>query len=150
MAAVALRAVFTQVAVILVMAAAAQGRSLHRARRLMMAIGALPLGMSAEQWEVIGGLLRMIEHPQLPPVGGMTALAFLAEPALVHIVVRMAIVARHGHLVEGQGRVALRAAHDPMQSEQREIREVVIEDDVGAPFLLAMAGFAPTLELAAV
>src|ERR1700692_4345733 len=78
----------------------------------------------------------------------MAALAFLAEAPLVHVVVRMAIDARRRRPVEGQGRVTLRAADDPMQSEQREIGQVMLEHDVGAPSLLSMAGFAAALEFA--
>ncbi len=91
MAAIALRAVLAQVPVILVVTAAALRRGLHRARRLVMAIGALQLGVGAEQREVIGSVLRMIERPQRPAVGRMAALAFLAEAALVHVIVRMAV-----------------------------------------------------------
>src|ERR1700726_2704524 len=98
--------------------------------------------MSAEQRKVILRLLGMIENPQLPAVGRMAAFAFLAETALVHVIMRMTIVALHRGPIEGQRRVALRTAHHSVQPEQREIGEVVIEDDVGAPLLLTMAGFA--------
>src|ERR1700686_1932107 len=150
MAAIALRTVFTQVAVILAVTAPAQRRGLHRARRLVMAIGALQLGVGAEQREVIRSLLHMIEHPQRPTVRRMTALAFLAEAAFVHIVMRVALDAGQGRTTEGQRRMALCAAHHSMQPDQWEIGQVVIEYDVGAPGLLAVTGFATTLELAAV
>src|ERR1700722_7869720 len=80
----------------------------------------------------------------------MAGLAFLAEPAFVHVIVAVAVDARKRRLVERQRRMALRAAHHPMQPEQREIGEVVIKYDVGAPGFLAVAGFATALELAAV
>ena len=102
MAAVALRAVFTQMAVILVMTAAAHGRILHRAGRLMMTLSALQLGVSTQQCEVVRRLLCMIERPQRPTVGRVAALAFLAEAAFVHVVVRMAIDARDGCATECQ------------------------------------------------
>ena len=115
MAAIAALTVFTQVPVILAVAAAAQRRGLHRARRFVMTIGALQFGVGAEQRKVIGSVLRMIEGPQRPPIGRMAGLAFLAETALVHVIVRMAVDAGQRRLVEGQRRVALRAAHHPMQ-----------------------------------
>ena len=150
MAAIAARTIFTQVPVILAVTAAAQRRGLHRARRLVMAIGALQLGVGADQRKVIRSLLRMIERPQGPAVRRMAALAFLAEAALVHVIVRVAVDAGQGRIIEGQRRMALCAAHHPMQPEQREIGQVVVEHDVGAPGLLAVAGFASALELAAV
>ena len=54
-----------------------------------MASGALQFRVGAQQCEM--RLLRMIEHPQRPAVGRMAVLALLAEPALVHVVVRMAV-----------------------------------------------------------
>lgn len=111
-----------------------------------MAFGALQLCVRAEQREVIRSLLRVIEIPQRPTVGRMTTLAFLAEAALVHVVVRMAIDARARRPAERECCVALRAAHDPMQPQQREIGQIVVEYDVGAPRLLTVARFAAALE----
>src|ERR1700722_16408678 len=150
MAAIAALTVFAQMPVILAVTAAAQRGSLHRTRRLVMAIRALQLGVGAEPRKGIGSVLRMIEGPQRPTVRRMTGLALLAEAALVHIIMRVAVDARQRRLVEGERCMALRAAHHPMQPEQWEIGEVVIEYDVGAPGLLAVAGFAAFLELAAV
>src|ERR1700681_4741364 len=110
MATIALRTVFTQVAVILAVTVPAQGRVLHRARRLVMAIGALQLGVGADQRKVIRSLLRMIESPQRPAVRRMAALAFLAEAAFVHVIVGVAVDAGQGRTIEGQRRVALCAA----------------------------------------
>ena len=67
MAAVALWAVLTQMAVVLVMTNAALLRHFHRARRLRMAGGALQPGVRAEQREM--RLPGVIEHPQRPTVG---------------------------------------------------------------------------------
>ena len=89
MTAVALRAVLTQVTVILVVTHAALLRHLHRTRRLAMARGALQLAVCAEQREM--RFLRVIETPQRPAVRRMAALALLAEAALVHVLVRMAV-----------------------------------------------------------
>src|ERR1700730_11023146 len=104
-AAVALGAIFTEVAVILVVTAPAQRRGLYRARRFVMTVGALQLGVGARQSKV--SLLRMIESPQRPTVRRMTALAFLTETALVHVIMRMAIDAGLRRSVEGQCRMAL-------------------------------------------
>ena len=92
----------------------------------------------------------MVEDPQLPSVRRMAAFAFLAESALVNVIARMAIDARGRRPVEGQRRVALSAADDPMQSQQREFRQVVIENDIASPGSLAMTCFAAALEPAAV
>ena len=67
MATAALRAVLTQVPVILVMAGSAFLQQLLRAGRLAMAIGALQLAVRAEQREV--GVACVIEYPQLPAIG---------------------------------------------------------------------------------
>jgi hypothetical protein len=136
MAAAALRAVLPQVSVILVVTASALLRHLHRAGRLAMAIGTLQLGVRPEQREV--SFLGVIEDPQRPTVRGMTIFAFLAEAALVHVIVRMAIDASRRSPSEGQCRVALYAAHHPVQSEEREFPQVMIEYDVAAPGILPM------------
>ena len=61
--------------------------------------------------------LGVIEGPNLPAVRRVSALALLAEAALVHIIVRMALVARRRRPVERERRVALRAADHPMQPQ---------------------------------
>jgi hypothetical protein len=60
-AAVALRAVLAEVAVVLVMADATFLGELHRAGRLPMAGGALQFGVRPKQCEV--RLPRMVEYP---------------------------------------------------------------------------------------
>src|SRR5437879_1966452 len=90
MAAVALRAVLPEMPVILVMAVPALGRRLHRTRGLVMTIGTFQLLVRAEERKM--RLLGVVETPQLPSVRRVTALAFLAESALVHVVVRMTLV----------------------------------------------------------
>ena len=140
MTAVTLWAVLAQVPVVLVMTRAALLRHLHRARRLEMAGGALQLRVCAQQRKM--RLLGVIKHPQRPAVGRMAVVAFLAQAALVNVIVRMALDALQRGLVEAQGRVALRAADDAMQSEQRVLGQVVVEDDVSGPRVLAMTGLA--------
>src|SRR5450631_1581558 len=148
MTAVTLLTVLAQMPVILVVAAAALLRRLHRAWRLAMAFGALQFAVSAQQRKM--SLFSVIENPQRPAVGRMAALAFLAEPAFVHVVARMAVDASRRCLTEGHGRVALRAADHPVQTQQREFAQVMIEHDAGPPRILSMTGFAAALELAAV
>src|SRR5271168_748500 len=106
MAAVAFVAVLAQMPVILVVTAAALLRHFHRAGRLVMAFGALQLGMGAEQRKM--RFLGVIENPERPAVGRMAALALLAQASLVHVIVRMAVDAGRGR-PKGQSRVALRA-----------------------------------------
>src|SRR5271166_441227 len=80
----------------------------------------------------------------------MAGLALLAESALVHVLVRMAFDALERRTREAQARVALRAAIEAVQTEQREFGQIVIENDLGAPAALAVAGVAAAFELAAV
>src|ERR1700722_12799279 len=148
MAAAALRPVLPEVPVILVMTAAALLRHLHRPGRLTVALRALQLGVRPEQRKV--SFLGVIEDPQRPAVRGVAGLAFLAEAALVHVILRVAIDAYGRRPAVGQRRVALRRAHDSMQSEQGKLPQVMIEYDVGAPGILPVTRFASALDLAAV
>ena len=79
----------------------------------------------------------------------MTGVALLAQAALVHVIVRMALHALQWSVVEGQCGVALRATDDTMHPEQWELSQIVVEYNVGGPGVLSMAGFAAALELAA-
>ena len=115
MAAIALRAVLTEMPVILVVTDPALHLHLHRARRVVMAIGALQLLVGAQERKV--SLLGVIESPNLPSVRRVAALALFAEAALVHVIVRVALVALRRRLVERERRVALRAADHPMQPQ---------------------------------
>src|SRR5271168_2592257 len=74
MATVTLRAILTEVPVVLVVTGAALLRHLLRAWRLSMTFGALQLIVGPEQRKM--GFLRMVENPQWPAVGRVTALAF--------------------------------------------------------------------------
>src|ERR1700761_5265325 len=62
----------------------------------------------------------------------------------------MAVHALLAGVVEGQCRVALRTADNAMQPEQRISGQVVIEDNVGGPRVLPVAGSALSFELAPV
>ena len=113
MAAITLRAVLTQMPIVLAVTAHAHHRHFYRAWRLVMAIGALQLLVGAQQRKM--SLLGVIEGPNLPSVRRVAALALLAEAALVHVIVRVAFVALRRRLVERKRRVALRAADHLMQ-----------------------------------
>ena len=67
MAAAALIAILTQVAVILVVTGAALLRHLYRTGRLVMAFGALQLTVRARQRKM--SLLAVIKNPQRPAIG---------------------------------------------------------------------------------
>ena len=82
-----------------------------------MAVGTMQLPVRAQQRKVRLRLLRVIEIPQRPTVGRMATLAFLAEAALVHVIVRVALVACRRRPAERQRRVALSAADDPVQPQ---------------------------------
>ena len=112
MAAVALRAVFAEMPIVLPVTAFANRRSLLRARCLAMAGGALQIGVPAGQRKM--RLLRMVEGPLRPTVRRMTGLALLSKAALVHIIVRMTIVAGGARILEGQRGVALGTACEAM------------------------------------
>jgi len=131
MTAIALDAVLTQVSVVLAVAGTALLGHLYGARRFAMAFGALQLCVRPQQGEVC--ILRMIESPQRPTVRRMAACAFRAQSALVHVVLAMAIDACRGGRAKRQRCVALRAADDPVQPQQRENRQVMIEKQVGPP-----------------
>ena len=110
MAAVALRTVLAQVPVIFVVTGSALLGHLHRAGRFVMTFGALQLTVRPQQRKM--RFLGMIENPQRPSVGRMAALAFLAEAAFVHVIVRMTVDAGRRRPAEGQRRVALCATDD--------------------------------------
>ena len=115
MAAVALRAVLAEMPVIFVVTDPALHLHLHRARRVVMAIGALQLLVGAQERKV--SLLGVIESPNLPSVRRVAALALLAEAALVDVIVRVALVALLRRPVERERRMALRTADHPMQPQ---------------------------------
>ena len=77
MAAIALRAVLTEMPVILVVTDPALHLHLHRARRVVMAIGALQLLVGAQERKM--SLLGVIEGPNLPSVRRVAALATFAQ-----------------------------------------------------------------------
>jgi hypothetical protein len=67
MAAIALRAVLTQMPIVLLMTDTALLRHFHGAWRLSMAGGALQFAVGTQEWEM--GILGVIKRPQRPAVG---------------------------------------------------------------------------------
>lgn len=76
---------------------------------------------------------RVIEFPDVPAVRRMAAVAFLAEAALVFIRRLMAVETFIGCLFVRRRQVALLARHDYVLPHEREVGEVMIESDIGAP-----------------
>src|ERR1700733_6902424 len=131
MAALALAAIGAQVPVILAMAGDAQRRGLDRARRLLMTVGTLEIGVPTEEREA--GLLGVIEIPLRPTVRRVTALAFFPEAALVHVLAAVAVDTARGRRRVGQGGMTLHAADHPMQPQQRIGAQIMVKTDAGAP-----------------
>jgi hypothetical protein len=125
------------VPVVFVMAGIAFLRHTLRPGRLAMAVGALQFAVCAEQREV--RVARMIEHPQPPAVRRVAGFAFFAQAAFMHILVRMAILARRGRTAESLSGMTLHAADDAMQPQQGKLRQIMIEFAVCAPGILTMA-----------
>ena len=147
MAATTLRAVLTEVPIVLAMAGNALLRHLVRARWHAMAVRALKLAVRTQQSEV--RLLAMIELPQRPAIARMAALAFLAQAILVHVILGVTVDTPALGIGECQRPVALCAAHHPMQTNQRETGQIVIEQHACTEGGLAVAVLAAPLELAA-
>lgn len=148
MTALALSAVGTLMPIVLAVTAHTQRRGLAPARLLAMAISAPQRRVRAGEREV--RLLGMIEAPQRPTIWRVAALALPAERPFVHVIGAVAVHAPRCGRHEGQASVTLRAARQPMQSDEREPAQIVVEDDVGAPVVLTVTGVARLLELAAV
>ncbi len=121
---------------------------LLRTRRREMAAGALQFAVCAEQWKV--RIARMVEHPQRPAVRRMARPALLAQAAFVHIVGGVATIAISRGSGELHRGVTLHATDEPMQTQQRELRQVVIELEPRTPIVLAMTSGAFACDLVGV
>lgn len=146
MAAIALDAELAQVPIVLVMTGIAFLAHFSRTRRFGMARRACQLAVRAKQRKV--RILRVIEGPDLPAVGRVAAVALLAERTFMHILARMASDAGGRRSTERLSCMALSAADQTMQPDQRIRRQIVIERDLGMPGVLAMAFCAAAGDLA--
>src|ERR1700751_501128 len=132
-ATIALAAVLTDGHVVLRVARQAILFQLHFIRRPPGAGLAGELAVSAGEGEA--GLLAMIELPQPPAVRGVTAGTLLAEVALVHIVLLVAVDTLLADLAVLARQMTLLAGHRDVQPDQREAREVVVESQMRTPAL---------------
>lgn len=107
----------------------ANHRRLDDVLRPDVAIGATDLRVGSQQWEARVG--RMIEIAHLPAVRVVALGAFLAQPAVVHIVLGVAADAFLGRIVESLSGMTLAAGHDDMQTHERVFRLIVIEIHLG-------------------
>lgn len=148
MAALALHAELSEMNVVTPMTGSAILGELHLGGRLPMAIDALRFAMRASQRKA--SLFLVVEFPRRPAVGRVAGGAIASESAFVNVVLLVAANAFIWRALECLGRMALRAAHQHVHAEQREIGQIVIETDVFAPSVIAVAGITRILERAAV
>ena len=113
-----------------------------------MAVRTFILRMRATQGKA--GLLAVVKIPDCPAIGRMAGVALLAQPTLVHILLRVTIIAFARATVESLRAMALRATDHHMQAQQREFRQVMIEADFALPMILAVATVATGAELGTV
>jgi len=95
------------------------------------------------------GFLAMIEAPELPSVRVVAALAGRPEASTVHAGGGVAFRADDLRILESQRGMTLFAPGHGVQTEQREIRQVVLEEDVLAPGVFAVTVAATRALLAA-
>ena len=93
--------------------------------------------VSAVEAEV--GLAIVVELPDQPVVGVVTHRAIEAELLFVDIVLRMAVHAFARRIAERRIRMTAFTRDRCMESEQRELRDVMIETNRFGPALLAVA-----------
>ena len=149
MTAVAVQAELTQMAVIVAMTGdAIRGRLAAAAGRFPMAVGTSQFSVRAGERKMC--LLVVIELPDRPAIGRVTALALGTQSAMMHILRGVAAIAVDGGSAERLAAMALRTTDDGVQSQQREVGQIVIELDAVRPTVLAVTVFATGRQLAAV
>ena len=94
-------------------------------------------------------LHRVVEAPDAPGVRRVARLASGTQSRQVDVVFDVARNARELCVPIPGSRVTLFAGDDSVESEQRQPRQVVVEEYVGGPGRLAVAALAVTSELAA-
>lgn len=92
----------------------------------------------------------VIEFPDVPTIRRMAVVAFLAQAALVFVRGLMAVETSAGRVLVRRCQMALLARHDYVLPDQREVGEVMIEPDIGAPAFHAMTVLALTSQPAGV
>lgn len=147
MAALALAAVLPEMGVVLRMAIATGGVELHLAGRPFVTAGACDFGVSAGECKV--GFPCVVEFPDSPAVRCVTARAIFAEAAFVSIVRPMTSDALLIGIAIGTSGVALLARNGDVKSNERELRQVMVEGDARLPAGRRMALIAFRAEFAA-
>src|SRR5207302_5594448 len=147
-AAVALAPVLPDVHVVLLMAREAILLELHFVRRPQVA--GLAGELTVRTGEGKSGLLAVVELPHFPAVRGVASSAVLAQIALVHVVLAMAVDTLLADVAVLARQMTLLAWNRDVQAHQRKAREVVIEAHAGAPARRRVALIAFLAELTGV
>src|SRR2546429_403108 len=121
---------------------------LHFVRRPQVACLAGELTVSTGEGK--SGLLAVVELPHFPAVRGVASSAVLAQIALVHVVLAMAVDTLLADVAVLARQMTLLAWNRDVQAHQRKAREVVIEAHAGAPARRRVALIAFLAELAGV
>ena len=149
MAASAIRTEGTVVGVVLGMAATAAARQLDFSLDGTPVTGvAVDLPVRTPQREA--RLLIVIELPDLPAVRVVTQPALRPEPPEMDVLLAVAAVACDARILVARRRVALLAGGDGVEAQQRETREIVLEEDAHGPTSLVVAGVAAAALLSSV
>lgn len=114
--------------------------------RLPVTVGAGDTRVAVDQRETGSG--AVVEIPGEPRARIVTACARSSQAVTVRIVLTMASQAVGRRIMKGRGRVAFLAFHGCVTTDQRKGRQVVFEQDLRRPRLLAMAVDAPFAQLA--
>ena len=139
---------FTAVNVIRPVTAHTAGRERDIGRdRDCLTVAAVAIEVLVRSIEREVGLSVVIEPPGEPVDGCVTQRTFGAEPRLVNVVFDVAIDTLLGRIEKRMGLVAILAGGLAVRSEQRKLRQVVIESDVVGPGQLGVAAAAIIAEL---
>lgn len=96
------------------------------------------------------GLAVMVEAPERPVVGGVTAAALGAQRGFMGVLIFVAADAGQGGVFEGLAWVALITAGHGMLADQRETAEVMVKAHTGAEGGFVVTLFAAVTQLAGV
>lgn len=119
---------------------AGRGHAHFLAHRFAVACIAMESLVPAAEYEF--GLGVVIETPERPSVRIVARSTFRPEAALVRVAFFVAVCAFESRPLVGGGEVAFLARHDGVQPDQREPRQIVIEEDFFGPAAGIMAAFA--------
>ena len=147
-AAITLSSEITLVNIVPPMAATACRRQLNFAahRNEVTAVASQSFVRTVED---IVGLLVMVEYPQRPAVRVMAAIAVWAETLTVNIIAPVAVDTGVGGILVGGRKMTLFTRNHCMQSDERKLGQVVIEEDFSSPrvFVMTIAALFPLLTI---